>query len=403
MIHASGDGYYVLEVRDGQELRTRGLAKGLFSRPCYSCGRDDHTAFTQATNKDGESIIVHSCPVSACYGSSPAHIGAIPASEWKRRLLVNVTSFVKFYDLNKEIIKKALEIYTRNEIGKRPVEMSEEQVSKHDRQLAWLSYHANNICEILAGSRIPPQSDLEAEASRELQNSIVEKKWRGNRTLAPCRNCAALDHGKSAISCPWQTKRRGKRPNPQSFALYWNNEPKEVSKALDRYMLWGQGARLKEEHQFQFRYDVMQYCSPKREEFDTPMDILQAEVSERLLNRAGVDCRLCGGRDHSDGTRDKEGKLICPFSFEAEPGSRWPDPKKILLASGFKEEVAKQIIHNFYLRGRFYFDTRQIDALVNDASEICHEANNLGFKRTTVDRDYCLIEDGSDEEEPNDS
>jgi len=323
--------------------------------------------------------------------------------EWERRSLMSVTRLVKFYGLDKDLIRKALEIYTRNEIKKRPSDISSEMVSRQERHLAWIRYHASSIRDTLERSSSSPKGGVEVEESRKISTAITAKKWRCDRALPPCLNCAALDHGESSKLCPWKSKKGIWKSDPSRFAEYWSRKPDAVSKALDRYMTWGQGSRLDDERQFHFRYEVMRQCTPEREELEVPLEVLQAEVKEILLNREGMNCMLCGSHDHKDGARDTNGRLVCPFSLDGEPGSRWPDPYRIALASGFKDDIAKQIIHDYYLRAMYYFDTALIDDVEEDASQMCYDANNMGFKRTSFDRNICLIEDGSDSEEPNDS
>ena len=367
------------------------FSKVVFATPCYSCGRLDHPMMYLATNKTGERVVVHSCPVSRAYGDTVRGIEMMNGSDWKFIFSMSITALVEYYGRDPILIQKALEIYARNADKVSPSIMNTPE--RRERRLAWLLHRALKMCEWLP----LPKLSTGPDSNPELDVLFRKESGKRNRHTPPCRNCAALDHGESATHCPWKGKGRDGNPRPAAFADYWKRDPTQVILALDRYERWGRGAMAPEEKSFNFRFDVLKLCGITTDQSlqDLPLDEMEADLVRGVaILDENRNCTLCCSTYHHANSRDSEGAKICPFAFDEQLEVRWPDPWKIAISGGFNDRRVRNIIKDFYQQGSRSY--QPVEGLIEETDQYCNDANSQGFKKCSQESDICLLEDGED-------
>ena len=97
---------------------------------------------------------------------------------------MNTTALVKYYNLDRILIRKALEIYTRNEIRKRPADLDTAKREEHDKHLAWIRHHAGEIRNVLSRSFRPRIRGLETSEYARMHEANCQLICSGNLVLA---------------------------------------------------------------------------------------------------------------------------------------------------------------------------------------------------------------------------
>ena len=395
----TSDGFYLpapWNDRTKQRRQGRWFSKSLFSKPCYSCGRLNHQMMYLSRSENGERQLVHSCPISRDYGDIVRDIASKKDYDWTIMLSMSVIALVKYYGMKEDLIRKALEIYARNALELHPA--SSPLPENRDRTLAWLLHRSiktgKMLSEIPDGTMSNRKNDEDVEVGRLFHGKFGSR----DRTIPPCRNCGALDHGESSVACPWKKRGKDGNPKPEIFAEYWAKDPILVEKALDRYEFWGQGSKTTEEKMFNFRHEVMTLCGtlPDRSFTSISTQDLERDLLEGV---ASIDesrpCTLCFSGEHQTKATDRGGIMVCPFSFEDQPELRWPDPHKISQSCGPDGNKARRIIMDFYQVGSRSY--HPVDGLLEETERLCEENRNHSFKRGNIASDICLFEDGEDE------